>query len=112
MNALKKQTPPGNGGAAVATFNEKPFDRLKRIKIKTADAFARRHKGAAWWMLSWSDVRNVTSRYPKQRAVARKNTARIDAAKRTGKSALGLEMAWDTGSTEWSRKRLRKSLIF
>jgi hypothetical protein len=48
MNALKKQTPPGNGGAAVATFNEKPFDRLKRIKIKTAqggrvmDAFVKR----------------------------------------------------------------------
>ena len=47
MNALKKQTPPGNGGAAVATLNEKPFHRLKRINKKTADAFARRHKGAA-----------------------------------------------------------------
>ena len=47
MNALKKQTPPGNGGAAIATSNESPSDRLKRSKIKTADAFARRHKGAA-----------------------------------------------------------------
>jgi len=44
-------------------------------------------------MLSSSGVSTATRRYPKQRAVALKNIARIAAAKRTGKSVLGLEMA-------------------
>ena len=48
-------------------------------------------------MLSSSGVSTATSRYPKQRAVARKNTARIDAAKRTGKLPSGLGM---TGPAE------------
>jgi hypothetical protein len=43
-------------------------------------------------MLSQNDVNAVTSRCQKRSAVARKNTARIDAAKRTGKPPSGLEM--------------------